>query len=324
MEDTVEGLKRLLEISPEAVAHDLHPDYLSTHYAQSLALPCFAVQHHHAHMASCMVENGLEGEVIGVILDGSGFGLDGNIWGGEFLLGGYGGFKRCGHFGYLRMLGGDAAVREPYRMAISAMYTLFGKELFDHSLLALEEVSAHDRALFLKMLEGGINSPFTSSCGRIFDAVSALLGVRSRINYEGQAAIELESLAERGAPSTPYPYLVQGTGCRTLDFRPMFAAICADLARGRGGADIARAFHQSVAAAVFELCCMIREESGQTRVVLSGGVFQNRLLTEEVVQLLTGGGFVVYCHRLVPPNDQGVALGQAMVAGEKLKAMASS
>ena len=317
LEESVEHLGRLLEIAPEVVAHDLHPDYLSTHFAERLALPRIAVQHHHAHMASCMAENGLDGEAIGVILDGTGYGPDDTVWGGEFLLGGYHGFKRCGHFGYLRMPGGDAAVREPYRMAISALYGVYGNETFRQPLPFFEQVGAPDRALFLKMLERGINSPLTSSCGRLFDAVAALIGVRNSISYEGQAAIELEALAEQGLPSTPYPYLVQGEGCHAIEFAPMIAAICADLAAGRSVADIARAFHQTVAAAVFEVCQRIKEASGTARVVLSGGVFQNRLLTEEVAQLLTGGGFDTYCHRLVPPNDGGLALGQAVIAGRK-------
>ena len=317
LEESVGHLGRLLEIEPEVVAHDMHPDYLSTRFAQGLLLPCIAVQHHHAHMASCMAENGLEGETIGVILDGTGYGPDGTIWGGEFLLGEYHGFKRCGHFGHLRMPGGDAAVREPYRMALSALYGLHGKELFDQQLPFLAQVGMADRPLFLKMLERGINSPFTSSCGRLFDAVSALIGVRGSISYEGQAAIELEALAERGVPSTPYPYLVQGEGRHVVQFAPTIAAICADLATGRSAADIARSFHRTVALAVFETCRRIRGESGTARVVLSGGVFQNRLLTEDVMRLLAGGGFEVYCHRLVPPNDGGLALGQAVIAGRK-------
>lgn len=318
MQETVEHLGRLLQIAPRVVAHDLHPDYLSTHYAESLELPRIPVQHHHAHMASCMAENGLVGEVIGVIFDGTGYGLDGAIWGGEFLLGGYAGFKRCGHFSYLRMPGGDAAVREPYRMAISALYQLYGKNLFEQSLPFLSDVSALDQALFLKMLERGINSPLTSSCGRLFDAVAALIGVRNSISYEGQAAIELEALAECGTPSAPYPYLVHEGDCRSVDFGPMFSAICADLAGGREAADIARAFHQTIAEVVVDLCKGIRGESGIARVVLSGGVFQNRLLTEEVADLLVGTGFQVYCHRLVPPNDGGLALGQAVIAGHTL------
>ena len=315
LEENVRHLEGLLEIAPELVAHDLHPDYLSTLFAQELGLPCLAVQHHHAHMASCMAENSLEGEVIGVILDGTGYGSDGTIWGGEFLLGGYHGFRRCGHFGHLRMPGGDAAVKEPYRMALSALYGVYGSELFDQPFPFLSQVGEGDRPLFLKMLERGINSPLTSSCGRLFDAVSALIGVRSRISYEGQAAIELEALAERGTPSRPYPFLVKGEGCHVIDFGPMIASICADMAAAREPADIARAFHQTVAAAAFEVCRSIREESGCGSVVLSGGVFQNRLLTEEVAQLLSDGSFDVHCHRLVPPNDGGLALGQAVIAG---------
>jgi hydrogenase maturation protein HypF len=319
LEETVGHLGRLLEVTPEAVAHDLHPDYLSTHFAERQALPAIAVQHHHAHMASCMAENGLDGQVIGVILDGTGYGEDGAIWGGEFLLGDYGGFQRRGHFGYLRMPGGDAAVREPYRMAISALYGCYGKDLFLQPVPFLAALSPQERSLFLKMLERGINSPLTSSCGRLFDAVAALVGVRTRISYEGQAAIELEALAERGTASAPYPYHVQSSDCHRIDFGPMIAAICDDLARRREPADIARAFHLTVARGILEVCIRIREESGIARVVLSGGVFQNRLLTEETAQFLTDGGFTPHCHRLVPPNDGGLALGQAVIAGVKLQ-----
>ena len=203
-------------------------------------------------------------------------------------------------------------------MAISALHGCFGAELFDQPVAFLAAVSPQERSLFLKMLERGINSPLTSSCGRLFDAVSALLGVRTRISYEGQAAIELEALAERGTPSDPYPYLVHSAEVHRLDFLPMIAAICGDLAKERERADIARAFHHTVARGVLEVCGRIRQESGQSRVVLSGGVFQNRLLTEEVAQLLGEGGFEPYCHRLVPPNDGGLALGQAVVAGWRL------
>jgi len=319
LEEAVEHLVRLLEITPEAVVHDLHPDYLSTHYAQGLALPQLAVQHHHAHMASCMADNGLEGEAIGVILDGTGYGLDGAIWGGEFLFGGYHGFTRCGHLGYLRMPGGDAAVREPYRMALSALYGVFGAELFDQPLPFLTGIAAPERALFLKMLERGINSPFTSSCGRLFDAVAALIGVRGVISYEGQAAIELEALAEKGRAPAPYPYLVQEGASLALDFTPMFRALCAELLSGRESADLARSFHLTLATAILDLCRRIGRARDANRVVLSGGVFQNLLLTEELSRLLSEDGFTVYCHRLMPPNDGGLALGQAVIAGRMLQ-----
>lgn len=315
LEQSASDLQRLLEITPALVAHDLHPDYLSTGYAASLGFPTVGVQHHHAHMASCMAENGLEGEVIGVILDGTGYGTDGTIWGGEFLVGGYNRFERRAHFAQLRLPGGDAAVKEPYRMALSVLYSLHGDRLFDQPLSVLSEVAQADRPLFLKMLEKGINSPLTSSCGRLFDAVSALIGVRSRISYEGQAAIELEALAEQGGEVEPYPYQVREEWGAVLDFTPAVAAICADLAQGRSRADIARGFHLTVARGVLDVCRKLREETGYVRVVLSGGVFQNRLLTEEVAELLAGDAFEVYCHRLVPPNDGGLALGQAAIAG---------
>ncbi|MBU5613117.1 carbamoyltransferase HypF [Geomonas azotofigens] len=315
LEESAGHLQRLLEIAPEVVAHDLHPDYLSTVYGQGLGLPCVAVQHHHAHMASCMAENALDGDVIGVILDGTGYGSDGTIWGGEFLVGGYQGFERRGYFAPMRMPGGDAAVKEPFRMALSALFRLHGAELFMQPLAVCEQVQEADRPLFLKMLEKGINAPLTSSCGRLFDAVSALLGVRQRISYEGQAAIELEALAETGRVSEPYPYLVTGEAGDVLDFGPAVAAICADLAAGRSRADIARAFHRTVAAAIVEMCGLIRAARGLDRVVLSGGVFQNRLLTEDVAERLAAEEFRVYCHRLVPPNDGGLALGQAVIAG---------
>lgn len=315
LEQSASDLQRLLEITPALVAHDLHPDYLSTGYATALGLPAVGVQHHHAHMASCMAENGLEGEVIGVILDGTGYGTDGTIWGGEFLVGGYSHFERRAHFAQMRLPGGDAAVKEPYRMALSALYSLHGDRLFDQPLSVLSEVAQADRPLFLKMLAKGINSPLTSSCGRLFDAVSALIGVRSRISYEGQAAIELEALAEQGGEVEPYQYQVLEEWRAVLDFAPAIAAICADLARGRSRADIARGFHLTVARGVLDVCRRLCEKTGYVRVVLSGGVFQNRLLTEEVADLLAGDAFQVYCHRLVPPNDGGLALGQAAIAG---------
>ncbi|QWV94535.1 carbamoyltransferase HypF [Geomonas oryzisoli] len=315
LEESAAHLERLLEIKPTVVAHDLHPDYLSTVYGQGLGLPCVAVQHHHAHMASCMAENALDGEVIGVILDGTGYGTDGTIWGGEFLVGGYQGFERRGHFGQLAMPGGDAAVKEPYRMALSALYRLHGAELFRQPLAVCDQVREADRPLFLKMLEKGINAPLTSSCGRLFDAVSALLGVRHRISYEGQAAIELEALAETGSATEPYPYFLAGGAGDVLDFGPAVVAICADLAAGRSRADIARAFHKTVAAGLVDLCGRIRTATGLDRVILSGGVFQNRLLTEDVAEQLAAEEFRVYCHRLVPPNDGGLALGQAVIAG---------
>jgi hydrogenase maturation protein HypF len=320
LEETVEHLERILDIRPEVVAHDLHPDYLSTVYARRLSgIPRFAVQHHHAHLASCMAEHGLEGEVIGVIFDGTGLGSDGTIWGGEFLLGGYTSFRRWGHFRPVPLPGGDAAVREPFRMALSHLHAVYGAELFDLPLPFLAEIPVGDRKLFLAMLEKGINSPLTSSCGRLFDTVAAIIGLRRRVTYEGQAAIELEALAESAETDAAYPFiLVDGeTGC-VVDFRPMLRALVTDTAAGRPGGIIARCFHNTVAAVVGAVCEAIRRESGMGRIVLSGGVFQNKLLSEGVFTLLSGLGFQVFTHRLVPPNDGGLALGQAIIAGRSV------
>ncbi len=321
LEATVTHLTKILEVAPVAVAHDLHPDYLSTGFAGEYGgVPRIAVQHHHAHMASCMAENRLEGELIGVVFDGAGFGLDGNIWGGEFLLGSYRSFQRRGHFRYVPMPGGDAAAREPFRMAIAYLYDFCGEGLFELGLPCLGETTAREQKLFLAMLGQGINSPLTSSCGRLFDAVAALIGLRTRNAYEGQAAIELEALAERGASDWDYPCAIfTEAGNCVVDFRPTIGAILSDLAAGEPPPVMARRFHDTLAAAAVDVCGKIRRESGSERVVLSGGVFQNKMLTERLHDLLTAEGFQVFTHRLAPPNDGGLALGQAVVAGHAIR-----
>lgn len=314
LEETVSHMERLLEINPEAVAHDLHPDYLSTSYALGRSgVPLLPVQHHHAHMASCMAENGLEGDMIGVIFDGSGYGPDNTVWGGEFLLGDYQGFQRRAHLAAVPMPGGDAAVREPWRMALSHCFTTFGEEAFQLPLPFLARLSEEERRLMRRMLERGINSPLTSSCGRLFDAMAALVGLRATVSYEGQAAIELEALAEKGRSSLNYPYSIDGG--EVLDFRPMFGAAAQELAEGAPREEMARRFHNTLAHATADICEQIGDESGVRRVVLSGGVFQNRLLAEGVYDQLTLRGFKVFTHRLVPPNDGGIPLGQAVITG---------
>lgn len=317
LEQTVAHLKRILDITPAVVAHDLHPDYLSTAYAVDLPhIPLVAVQHHHAHMAACMAENGLEGESIGVVFDGTGYGLDGTIWGGEFLVGDYRAFRRAGHFRALAMPGGDAAVREPFRMALSCLFDCGERDFSALQLPCLHDVSGQERQLLLRMLERGINSPLTSSCGRLFDAVSALLDVRSRVTYEGQAAIELEALAERAATDREYPFSIEEcSGRLVLDMRPTLAELRADLSTDTPRSSMARCFHNSIASATAAMCERIRAASGLNRVVLSGGVFQNKLLAEGTVNRLGERNFQVFTHRLVPPGDGGLALGQAVVAG---------
>ena len=217
---TIQHLTGLLELSPEVVACDQHPDYLSSVYAADSGLPIITVQHHHAHLAACMAENGLEDEVIGLIFDGTGYGSDGTVWGGEFLTGGYGNFRRAAHFRQVRLPGGDRAVREPWRMALAYLHMTMGEAALTLDHPVTRHLSAEEKALFCAMLEKGLNSPLTSSCGRLFDAVAALLNIRHIVSYDGQAAIELESLAETAEDSLTLPYFITFTsgGLHQIDF----------------------------------------------------------------------------------------------------------
>jgi hydrogenase maturation protein HypF len=316
---TVTHLSSILEISPQLIACDLHPDYLSSRYAEDANLPLVRVQHHHAHLASCMAENVLDGDVIGIIFDGTGFGVDGTIWGGEFLVGGYDTFRRAAHFRPLPLPGGDAAVREPWRMAMSYLFQAEGEAAFsiDHPVTRI--LPRNEQMLFAQMLRRAINSPLTSSCGRLFDAVAALLNVRHFVSYDGQGAIELEALAERESEGGNYRYSVICDDGRPLqlDFAPMFTEILADLDAGVSTAIIAYRFHQTVATSTTDMCLRIAASIGLERIILSGGVFQNRLLSEMLYTALTNKGLNVFSHRLVPPNDGGIALGQAAIAGRR-------
>ncbi len=321
---SIDHLGGILEITPGLLACDRHPDYVSTQSAETIGRhtgkPLFRIQHHHAHLAACMAENDLDGEVIGIIFDGTGYGDDGTIWGGEFLVGGYDGFRRAGHFRPARLPGGDAAVREPWRMALSFLHQSLGMQAFDIDHPVTGYLIEAERDLFAAMLLKGINAPLTSSCGRLFDAVAALLNIRHTVTYDGQAAIELEALAETtDADERLYPFEIthHESGVLQLDFIPFFSEILADLGAGISSAAIARRFHVSVACGSAICCRQISRETGINRIVLSGGVFQNRLLTDMLYTDLTKSGLQVFTHRLVPPNDGGIALGQAAIAGWK-------
>jgi hydrogenase maturation protein HypF len=264
-----------------------------------------------------MADNGLEGEVIGLVFDGTGYGTDGTIWGGEFLVGGYDCFNRAGHFHPVHLPGGDIAVREPWRMALSYLYQAYGTALFNLELPVARYLSEAEQALFITMLEKGINAPQTSSCGRLFDAVAALLNVRHHVSYDGQAAIELEALAETADTEETLPYEItfSAAGPLQLDFTLLFPAILSAVRDGISAAAIARRFHATVAQASLDVCIRIAGDSGLGRIVLSGGVFQNRLLTDMLYTGLTKSGLQVFTHRLTPPNDGCIALGQAAIAG---------
>jgi hydrogenase maturation protein HypF len=320
LRDTSNHLQRLLEISPTAVAHDLHPDFLSSQYAEETGLPRVGVQHHHAHLAACLAEHCVTVEAIGIIFDGTGYGPDGTVWGGEFLVGGYDGFRRAGHLRQVPLLGGDASVREPRRMALSYLHDTFGDSFAQQQLPPLQGLDPADLALYRQMLDRRLNSPLTSSCGRLFDAVAAILGVRQAVSYEGQAAIELEALAESGIAGEPFPFALHpAKEAWQLDFRPLITALVAALAQGKQRANLARTFHRTLAQAALAVCRGIRLESGRDLVALSGGVFQNRLLTEDLANTLEAAGFTVLVHRLLPPNDGCISLGQAVVAGHRIK-----
>jgi hydrogenase maturation protein HypF len=316
---TVSHLSEILAITPAIVACDLHPDYLSTRFVEESGIPLIRVQHHHAHLAACMAENSLDDNVIGVIFDGTGYGKDGTIWGGEFFVGGYDSYRREGHLTPVPLPGGDTAVRQPWRMAIAYLYQTLGEAVFTLDHPVVRQLPKSEMKLFARMLQKEINSPPTSSCGRLFDAVAALLNIRYTVSYDGQAAIELEALAESGDPGRSYSYnilTVEGTPLQ-LDFSQMFPEILEDLRKGVATASIACRFHQSVASASTEVCLRIAQSSGLDRIILSGGVFQNRLLTEMLNNGLTSSGLQVFTHRLTPPNDGCISLGQAAVAGWK-------
>jgi hydrogenase maturation protein HypF len=315
-ERDIELYEQLFAIRPALLAHDRHPDYASTRYAQDRAaregINRLAVQHHHAHMASCMAEHGLTGPVIGVVFDGTGYGTDGAIWGGEFLTGGYHEFQRAAHLRYVKMPGGELAIREPWRIALAHLVDAGWKEppsRFAIPATILKTVRA--------MLDQGINAPQTSSIGRLFDAAAALAGVRNRVSYEGQAAVELEWLAMSVSPDGSYPFDLAGEESGSgivIDTRPLIVTLAQEARDGVAAAVMARRFHTTVVELIATTCDRIRAETQLSEVVLSGGVFMNALLTCEVTERLSDAGFTVYRHRQVPPNDGGLSLGQLAVA----------
>jgi hydrogenase maturation protein HypF len=310
----VEQLERTFRIRPEIIAHDLHPSYLATRYAVGHAAEFelqVAVQHHHAHVASVLAENGHAGEraVIGVAFDGTGYGTDGAIWGGEFLVAEYASFRRVAHLKYVPLPGGDAAIRRPYRTALAHLWSA-GVEWTD-DLPPVAAAPAAERTVLAQQLERELNTVPTSSVGRLYDAISALAGVRQEINYEAQAAIELEMLVEAGVGES-YAFDLEGG---EIDPTPCIRAVVADVQAGVKAGVIAAKFHNGLAEMIRDVCLRMREETGLDEVALSGGVFQNVTLLGKTLPQLREAGFTFYTHRLVPPNDACISLGQAVVAG---------
>ncbi len=307
--------EELFDLKPRCIAHDLHPDYASTRYAQKRGIARIPIQHHHAHMASCMAEHGLNERVIGVTFDGTGFGTDGAIWGGEFLVGDYNGFERVAHLRYVAMPGGERAVREPWRMA--ATHLLDAKAECGEFA---ERISVTSMRLLQTMIQQKFNSPQTSSMGRLFDAVASLIGVHDRVSYEGQAAIMLETLAASVDVSGSYPFEISADpgGVWIVDARPIILSIVREIKSGIKKKYMARRFHSTIVEIVSDICSRVMKTTEICNAVLSGGTFMNELLAAEVSDRLTSQGFRVYRHRLVPPNDGGLCLGQLVIAASQM------
>jgi hydrogenase maturation protein HypF len=321
-EASIALFRHIFRLEPEIIAHDLHPDYAATKYALSQASSAQSlvpIQHHEAHIASCLVDNGWgesDGPVIGVAWDGTGYGLDGHIWGGEFFVGDYHGFRRAGHLEYLPMPGGESAIRNPWRLAAGYLYAMTGE------IPALEGIDGQELRILRQQVDRGLNTPLTSAAGRLFDAVAALAGVRQRVTYEAQAAIELEMLATQwasdplaGRDVPSYPYGVEeGEDGSVIRLHGLLKAIRSSVEAGASPGQIGYRFHLTLAEMIVDVCQRIAAGQGPRTVALSGGCFQNRLLLALSVPRLEGAGFRVLLHQQVPCNDGGISLGQAALA----------
>ena len=319
----VSDFRRLYASNPAHIAADMHPDYLSTKFAKSCAAPVTEVQHHFAHVASCMAENEIGGTVLGVSWDGTGYGPDGTVWGGEFLQAGEEGFRRVATFRRFRLPGGDRAVREPRRAALGLLFELYRDKLAEHrGLASLDAFEAHELGPMMRMLAAGVNSPRTSSVGRLFDAAASISGLRQIANFEGQAAMELEFALDDAGDDSSYPFEIlesagaeSGNGLLIADWEPIILALLRDVGNNVPVGRISRRFHN----ALVEIIVAVARRIGERRVVFTGGCFQNRYLTEHSVRRVESDGFKAYWHQRVPPNDGGISLGQAVVAARMLK-----
>ena len=321
-QEALAHLMHTFEITPEVVVHDMHPGYISTTWAKDWAsergLPLRAVQHHHAHVAACMAEHGLEGPVIGLSLDGTGYGSDGCIWGGEILLARFGSFERFGHLEYVPMPGGEAAIREPWRMALAHLHAAEW-DISATETSRLVGASPMEVSLLTRMIDRGVNTPLTSSCGRLFDAAAAVVLQCRRVDYEAQAAIELEGIAVDEPDAGGYPMRVISANWEdrrpaTISAAPLWRELAADIRSGVSQSRVAARFHAGVASAFIEVATLARGATGLERVVMSGGCMHNRRLARLLRSGLEAKGFQVYQHRRVSPGDGGLSYGQAVVA----------
>jgi len=309
-------MEKIAECKPPVIACDLHPAYYTTRLAEELASSkIIRVQHHHAHIVSAMAENGIEGEVIGVAMDGTGYGLDGAVWGGEFLIADEAAFTRIGHIMNYLLPGGEKAIREPWRIAVSLLREAYGNNWREvaEGLHTVPEKCYYET--MERIMVQKFNSPMTSSLGRLFDGVAVLLGFRRKVTFEGQAAMELEAMA-KSKTNMLLPFDISETGdVLRLDFSPMVRKIVDEIRMGKSNTEIAYAFHMTLPVAFRGMAEAIRKRTGLNRVVLSGGCFQNRTLTEKTIMELENAGFDVFFHEVLPTNDGCISLGQAVCAG---------
>ncbi|MCF7885755.1 MAG: carbamoyltransferase HypF [Candidatus Marinimicrobia bacterium] len=319
-ETSIEHFLEVFDVQPEVIAHDLHPDYLSTKYARNYddeGIPNVAIQHHHAHAVACMVENGLDEPVIAFVMDGTGAGADGTIWGGEILIVEHGSFNRIAHLEHVRMPGGKSSIYNPWEMAVSYLYEVYGSDLKNLELPHLKRDG--ELELVLKMLENNLNTPITSSCGRLFDAVSALTNIRCEINYEGQAAIELENSISGQSKAAYNMHLADNDEGFVIKWDKLIESIVTDIQQGAASGSIALKFHNSLANVFLKSALRIRSTTKLNKIVLSGGVFMNMYLLDRIERLLRENDFDVYWHTKVPTNDGGIPLGQVMIADSKIR-----
>lgn len=311
---TINHMKQILDINPKIIAYDLHPDYLSTRYAlEQEDVEKVPVQHHHAHIVSCMAENRLDGPVIGLSFDGTGYGTDGSIWGGEILIVEGSEFKRAAHLSYVPMPGGAAAIKQPWRMAVSYLCDAFGEDFAGHNLPLFGQIDDSKVKFIVEMISKKINSPLTSSLGRFFDGIAAIIGIRNTVVFEGQAAMELEMMSDEKTKGS-YNFEWKAEETHRIFLQPIISGVVDDMETGVSPSIISGKFHNTIIALFSELCEVIRKENGLNRVALSGGVFQNSIILSGLIKELKQRDFQVITHSLVPTNDGGISLGQAMIA----------
>lgn len=315
-ERQIKTLQKKLKMKPKIIVCDLHPEYVSTNYALQMmddGRRMTKIQHHEAHVASCMIDNNVKGKVIGIAFDGTGFGWDGNIWGGEFFVGDLKGLKRAGHLKYTPMPGGEACIREPWRMAFSYLYSIYKKGYRALNLPILTRLELGGLELMQQMMDKRINTPLTSSMGRLFDGVSALIGVCGVARYEGEAAIKLERII-KGKGNYKFKYSDED-GVIIINWQSVIKGIVKDLNKGISKPEISLKFHNAVCDMIKDVCNLLKKRYKIDKVCLSGGVFQNKYLKNNAGPILEKQGFKVYFHNRVLAHDGGIALGQAVLAG---------